>query len=69
MMPDDVNLELLADKWYCQDHPLPEWRSCDIAEQLEAEKGQPVRPYNKEVKKQLWVIIIIITIIIIIIQR
>ena len=52
VLPDDTDLEALPEKWYCKDHPLPEWRSCDIPEKLEDEQ-EVVTPYRKEVTKQL----------------
>eukprot|EP00794_Sanderia_malayensis_P000413 gene413-1048_t len=51
MLPDSVDLDKLPEKWYCKDHPLEEWRSCDVPEHLEIEAK--VKPYTKEIKRQL----------------
>eukprot|EP00795_Rhopilema_esculentum_P017116 gene17116-8639_t len=52
ILPDNTNLDSLPDKWYCKDHPLEEWRSCDIPEKLE-DKEETITPYKKEVTKQM----------------
>ena len=54
ILPDNIDLDALPDKWYCKDHPLSDWRSCDIPEKLDDEK-EIVTPYKKEVSKQLQV--------------
>ena len=60
LLPDATDLDSLPDKWYCKDHPLEQWRSCDIPEKLEEEKDTATaQPYAKEVTKQLYVALLL----------
>ncbi|EDO38839.1 predicted protein, partial [Nematostella vectensis] len=39
-LPKHISADSLPDKWYCRNHPLPEWNSCDIPEVLEDEQEE-----------------------------